>query len=174
MVAVRPTTVTPLHRWVRNGRVRHLLLGLGVAVVMLGIVGMHQLSVGHNIATGQAGLHRYAETVDQAGTAPHGHDAGPPAAMAHLGFHFEPSARAAAGTGAGVDEGCLTCDDHDLAAGSCLLALTLLVLGWLLLPPQLRLVPPFLRPRLAVTLVRPEYLRLVPALTLTELSLRRT
>ena len=73
-----------------------------------------------------------------------------------------------------VGDDCLTCGDHEMALGSCLLALTLLVLGWLLLPPRLRLVPPFLRPRLAIALVRPNYVRIVPALSLTELSLRRT
>lgn len=165
--------LTPLRRCLRNGLVRHLLLGLSVVVVMLGIVGMHQLSVGHDVATGQVSSHKHAETAGHAQTAPHAHDGDHLATMAHLDQQAEPAPGASAGAGL-AGEDCLTCGDHEMALGSCLLALTLLVLGWLLLPPRLRLLPPFLRPRVAAVLVRPAYLWLVPALTLTELSLRRT
>jgi hypothetical protein len=142
-------------------------------VVMLGIVGMHQLSVGHDLATGQASSHEHAETVGHAQNAPLAQDGEHLAAMAHLDHQAEPAPGANPGAGL-AGENCLTCGDHEMALESCLLALTLLVLGWLLLPPRLRLLPPFLRPRVAAVLVRPAYLRLVPALTLTELSLRRT
>ena len=43
----------PLRRRSPNGWVNRLLLG--VVVVMLGTVGMHQLLVGHHVGNGQAG-----------------------------------------------------------------------------------------------------------------------
>ena len=77
-------------------------------------------------------------------------------------------------TGGGPGDACPDCADHQMAFGSCLLALTLLVLSWSLIPPRVRHLPPFLLPRLAPTMVGPALGRLVPPLSLAELSLRRT
>jgi hypothetical protein len=140
---------------------------------MLGIVGMHQLSVGHDVATSQTGHHEHLETAGHVDAAPHSHDSGNvmTATLADLSLS---AGHAFGGGGGAVGDDCATCGDHEMALGSCLLALTLLVLSWLLLPPRLRHLPPFLQPRAAPALVRPAYVRLVPALSLTELSLRRT
>ena len=57
-MGVRLATPAPLRRLVHTNWLRHLLLGLSLVVVMLSIVGMHQLSVGHDVATGeQHGAH---------------------------------------------------------------------------------------------------------------------
>lgn len=149
----------PRHRWLR-----HLLLTTSLTVVVLSIVGMHQLSVGHDVATGPT-TSSHAESV-------HGAEPGAmlPTAMAeHTGDHFNP------GTPTGVPGGvCPDCADHQMALGSCLLALTLLVLSWLLAPPRACRVLPFLLPRLAPAVVVSTVARLVPSLSLAELSVLRT
>ena len=169
------TGTGPLLGFLRQARrswLRHLLLGLSLVVLTLGIVGMHQLSVGHDVATGQANRHAHTDTAASGPVeaAPHGHGTAE-GALADL--HLLAASAATGGVGAG-NEGCTTCDDHEMAFGSCLLALTLLVLSWFLRPPRLRHLPPFLLPRLAPAMIRPTLSRLVPSLSLTELSLRRT
>jgi hypothetical protein len=61
-----------------------------------------------------------------------------------------------------------------MALGSCLLALTLLVLSWLLVPPRPTHVLPSLLPRLTSAVAVSTVGRLVPPLSLAELSLLRT
>jgi hypothetical protein len=70
------------------------------------------------------------------------------------------------------DDGCPDCDEHSMALGACLLALTLLVLSWPLLLPRARPLPPMLRLRLAPAVVL--VARRIPALSLAELSILRT
>lgn len=149
------------HRWLR-----HLLLALTLAMVTLGVVGMHQLSVDHDVATGQSAVSSQAA----AGTHP-AQNAGAVAAMSHL-----PGLSPGQTSGAGDADGqaCPDCTDHQMALNACLLALTLLVLTWMLAPPRPRHRPPFQLSRLSVSAVRSVPGRLVPALSLTELSLRRT
>jgi hypothetical protein len=172
MQRTRPGPLLGFLRQARESWLRHLLLGLSLVVLTLGIVGMHQLSVGHDVATGQASGHAHAETAASGPVeaVPHGHG---PAEVALADSHLL-AASAATDVGGYGDEGCLTCDDHEMAFRSCLLALTLLVFSWLLRPPRLRHLPPFLLPRLAPAMIRLTLSRLVPSLSLTELSLRRT
>jgi len=145
---------------------RRALLVLSLVLVVLSVVGMHQLSVGHTIATTSSELSRPAgsgEHGDRHGQSPAGAVAGPADATA-----ASPALDAPVPANS-----CPDCD-HTSAFGSCLLALTLLVLGWLLRPPPQRSCPPFLLPRSTAALVANLRGRLVPPLTLTELSLRRT
>lgn len=173
-MGVRLATPAPLRRLARNSWLRHLLLGLSLVVVMLSIVGMHQLSVGHDVATGgQHGDHEHAAASAHLAPVAHSHGSDSVVAVAVAGVDLSAGNAMSGGAGLAAD-GCPTCGDHDMALGSCLLALTLLVLSWALLPPRLRQLPPFLRLHLPPALVRPGYLRMVPALSLTELSLRRT
>ena len=178
-MGVRLATPAPRRRPVRTSWLRHLLLGLSLVVVMLSIVGMHQLSVGHDVATGQHsvaaggqhGAHEHAAASNHLDPAAHSH--GSDSVVAVAGVDLSAGHAASGGAGLAADD-CPTCGDHDMALGSCLLALTLLVLSWALLPPRLRQLPPFLRLQLPLALVRPSYVRMVPALSLAELSLRRT
>ena len=150
----------------RRAWLRQLMLVISLVVLTLGVVGMHQLSVDHDVSTGQSVV------------------SGQPSSAAHSAYeagatatdHHRPQAGAEPATGAaGSDEqDCPSCAGHQMALSTCLLALTLLVLTWLLAPPRLRHLPPFLLPRLAYTSAVTALGRLVPSLTLTELSLRRT
>jgi len=74
--------------------------------------------------------------------------------------------------GSAGDDTCPGCGEHSMALGACLLALSLLVLSWLLPPPRGRLLPPMLRLRVVAAVVL--VLRRVPPLTLAELSILRT
>jgi hypothetical protein len=119
-----------------------------------------------DIATGPVSSGVHAEV------AHHGDSTGamlPAIAADHLADHTTVGM-----TGGGPVDACPDCADHQMAFGSCLLALTLLVLSWSLIPPRLRHLPPFLLPRLAPTMIGPAVVRLVPPLSLAELSVRRT
>ncbi len=142
-----------------------------MVVVSLSVVGMHQLSVGHEVTTGPTGPYAHAEAPPHSHSDVSGQDRAAPLVER---VDLAAGATTAAGSGGLAGDACPTCEDHQLAFGSCLLALTLLVLSWLLVPPRLRHLPPFLRPRLAAAMVAPMLGRLVPPLSLTELSLRRT
>lgn len=156
---------------IRISWLSHLLLGLSLMAIMLGIVGMHQLSVGHDMATGsQASYHEHAETAGPPHTAAHSH--GSDSVMSAAGLDLPASHAVSGGAGLAADD-CSACGHHDMALRSCLLALTLLVLSWLLLPPRQRQLPPFLRLRRAPAVIQPAWVRVVPSLSLTELSLRR-
>lgn len=166
-MTVSSATCTSLCRLFRQDWLRHLLLGLSVVTVLLSVVGMHQLSVGHSAVTNSS---NHADASELPPTASGGHDPHGTTATAHS---HSPTSHADSGPGVAGDE-CPTCENHEMALGACLMALTLLVLTWLLLPPRQRHLPPFLKPRRASAVIRLTYVRVVPALTLTELSLRRT
>jgi hypothetical protein len=157
-VSADGSSVRPHH-----GSLRHLLLTLSLVVVTLSVLGMHQLSVGHDLATGPVGRHADAEATS------HGGSAGVTMPLALDASAGQPSI-----DGRGAGAACPDCGDHQMTVESCLLALTLLVLSWMLGAPRLRHLPPFLLPRLTPTMVGPSVGRLVPPLSLTELSLRRT
>lgn len=153
-----------------------MLLAVSLVVVTLSVVGMHQLSVSHDIATGPAAATAHGESASQPGHTHangggHGEPGGETAPVAAVDH---PASHTAAGMVGGLGGACPDCADHQMAFGSCLLALTLLVLSWSLIPPRLRHLPPFLLPRLASTTVGSALGRLVPPLSLAELSVRRT
>lgn len=117
---------------------RDLLLAVSLVVVASSVIGMHQLSVGHEVVTGQTSRHALtgaAADVHHDSTAlplvEPDHSAEQPAAVI---------------TGGAVGDPCPDCGEHRAAFGSDLLALTLLVLSWLLAPPRVRHLPPFLLP----------------------------
>jgi hypothetical protein len=149
------------------GWLRHLLFALSLLVVALSVVGMHQLSVGHEVATSQTGHH--AHTGDGA------RDVHTDEMAVSVVEASEAAEHVSAAAGGGVaGDACPDCGEHQMLFGSCLLALSLLVLSWMLAPPRLRQLPPFLLPRLASARLGPVLGRVVPPLSLTELSLRRT
>lgn len=162
-----------VHR-THRGWLRHLLLALSLVVVTLSVVGMHQLSMGHDIATGPSSSHAHPDTTAHADSSALTSSLVTDTDMAgHSGGGHRSNALDPNGAG-GKGNACSSCDDHQMAFGSCLLALTLLVISWMLIPPRARHLPPFLLPRLVPAAVGPAVGRLVPALSLTELSLRRT
>lgn len=153
----------------------------------VGVIGMHQLSVGHAMTTGNPTAARTAAAHTHTASSAHA-DGGPVEHQGAASLKDEASATTGgtggthpiatpnlAGTG-GHDEsgGCAGCADHQLMLGTCLLALSLLVLSWTLTPPRPRDVPPFLLPTVAAATSAVLPGRWVPPLTLTELSLRRT
>lgn len=135
--------------------------------MVLGILGMHQLSTGHDMATGPT-VPAASATVPTVGSGEHGRAGAMPAVAGHPDGPVDGRT-----TDGGLGGACPGCADHQMALGSCLLALSLLVLTWLLVPPRPRHVPPFL-----VSLLAPKLSsvagRLVPPLSLAELSLLRT
>lgn len=158
------TAAARVRRRRHPGWLRRLLLASCLLVVALTVVGMHQLSVRHAVATGYAGGHAHDTAL--------GHDAGGPNPVSVAGA--ADAAVGPPGTLAGVGQDvCPGCGDHEMAFGSCLLALTLLVLAWTLVRPPRPLLPFLLPPPLSPR-TNPRAGRLVPALSLTEMSLRRT
>lgn len=169
----------------RGGWLHHPLLALALLVVALSVVGMHQLSLGHDFATPSAQSHQRATGHDptQAGSAAPGHNRNvAPQSNAETHSHATSlvvaDSRGASATAAlssdgtsSHDAGCPGCGQHTMAFSACLLALTLLVLSWLLAPPRVRLLPPMLPVR--VVAVAATVARRVPALSLAELSLLR-
>ena len=148
---------------------RHLLFAMSLVVVVLSIVGMHQLSLGHDVAVGPTPPVAHAPVAEAAARVLSDGEV-VPVAMAAL-----PSGHDASGMTDGAMGGaCPDCDHHQMALGSCLLALTLLVLGWLLAPPRPTHVLPFLLPTLVLRVAVSATGRLVPPLSLAELSLLRT
>ena len=152
-------------RLTRRLWLRRLLLAATLVVVVLGIVGMHQMAFGHDLAVGPtAASAAHGEHVEHTGPSEIG-----PMAAGHAGGHAD-----AGLPGTGASEVCPDCADHQMAFGSCLLALTLLVLSWLLAPPRATRVLPSLLARRALPLALSVVGRLVPPLSLAELSVRRT
>lgn len=150
----------------RRSLLRHLMLAISMVVLTLGVVGMHQLSADHDVLTGQPVVS------GQPGVAAHlDHEVSATATDHHRAPAEAEPVTNAAGSG---ESGCAGCAGHQMVVSTCLLALTLLVLTWLLAPPRLRHLPPFLLPRLSHISAGSTLGRLVPSLTLTELSLRRT
>ena len=154
----------------RGRLLRQLLFATSLVVVVLSIVGMHQLSLGHDVAVGSAPVaHAPVADAESAARVLSGGEV-VPVAMAAL-----PSGHDAMGmTGGAMGGACPDCDHHQMALGSCLLALTLLVLGWLLAPPRPTFVSPFLLPRLVLRVALSATSRRVPPLSLAELSVLRT
>ena len=187
-------------RWV--DWLRRVVLASALCVVVLGVVGMHQLSLGHDFATPAAAgghpergaghhdgvQHEVAQQMDGADRASRGpHEAVisvdsagaiayaiAPAAQnqTNAGQRVGGSAAASGGFPSAEGDACPGCGQHSMAFSACLLAMTLLVLSWLLTPPQIRNLPPRWRWQsvtVAVLVGRP-----LPAMSLTELSILRT
>lgn len=169
-----------------GGGLRHALLTLGLLVVSLSVVGMHQLSLGHDFAapstgTQQPAAQHHPEHTDQvegpvhARTAPHSPAGAHSVAIGITTADSPVSGVAAISISDGTssdDSGCRGCGQHTMAFSACLLALTLLVLAWMLVRPRVLQLPPRMLWRLTtvVTFVA----RRVPALSLVELSVLRT
>ncbi|HEX8509085.1 MAG TPA: hypothetical protein VF635_06260 [Propionibacteriaceae bacterium] len=168
--------------WLRRG-----LLAAALCVVVLGVVGMHQLSFGHSLATPPAAdshehgathphaVHNQAaeqtEGANPAGGVAHATAGGVQDKQANAGRRISERAATWGGSSSGGGDACPGCGQHSMAFSVCLLAFTLLVLTWLLTPPTARRPPPrWLRqpPTPAVPTSRP-----VPALSLAELSVLR-
>ena len=187
-------------RWV--DWLRRVVLASALCMVVLGVVGMHQLSLGHDFATpAAAGGHpergaghhngvrhdvaQLMEGADLGSRGPHEATTGADSAGAS-GYAIAPTthnqinastrvggpAAAWGGSPSAGDDACPSCGQHSMAFSTCLLAMTLLVLTWLLTPPQVRHLPPrwLWQPATVAVLVG----RPLPAMSLTELSILRT
>ena len=168
----------------RIGGWRRAFLAVGLFVVAFSIVGMHQLSLNHELAAPSSSIvsaaaatnvgHQHSSAHDH-DTAGHVTGAGS-ASLGDVEYSGQPGPRAVdppnGSFGDGHENNCPGCSSHSMAFGACLLAFTLLVLSWWLAPPRARLLPPRLlaRPLPLITPVR----RRVPPLSLTELSILRT
>lgn len=147
---------------------RRLTLALGALTVVAALVGMHQMSVDHSLVTARpaAATNRMAVDGGSLSSSASWWVQAVEAMHAHPTDASQPSAGEANGD---CDGGC----PHPGAMTACLLALTLAVVAWLLRPPVPRWVPPLRRSRM-LALADPPGRRWRPALSLTELSLRRT
>lgn len=157
--------------WVRGlflggGRLRGMLLAAVIGMVVLGVVGMHQLSSGHDLVTPSVGAHQHVSA--HPSTELHRTGLGHPLNAGTIVAGIQPQLS----QGGSLGDDCPGCGGHHLAFGACLLALTLLVLSWWLAPPRVRHVPPRMlwRPGTVVTLLG----RGLPALSLAQLCLLRT
>lgn len=148
---------------------RRVAVTIVLGVVALAVVGMHQLSFGHLLVT-PSDAHTHAAS-HRAAVAPHSHvqmasDANPTHGQA-TGSPYSLGAQQT------DDDACPGCGDHTMGLGACLLALTLLVLFWVLRLPTTRPLPPLRRWRPPAVPAASRHLR-VHALSLTELSILRT
>jgi hypothetical protein len=145
---------------------RRAVLVPALMVIVLSIVGMHQLSVNHAMVGAFAGSHH-----DHASAQPSRSDLSAKAMIGSV-VGSETSIGAMSAAVMPASDHCSGCSSQQMAFFTCLLALTLLVLAWSIPPPGLRLIAPNSR------LVRPRpgsHLgRRIPAMSLVELSLRRT
>lgn len=151
-VVVRGESVLRMLCW------RRTLLAAGILVVSLSLIGMHQLSINHALATAES---TSLTAVDTRATHHHVDR-----------VHQSESATPASVMDDAMAGDCAGCGRHAMLVTSCLLALTLLVLSRRLRPPNWRPVPVFLtRPPnpIVSSLGRPR-----PPLSLVELSVRRT
>ena len=154
-------------------RRRRTLVALVLGVVALAVVGMHQLSLGHSFVTPTEGVSYAAHAHGAAGP---GHGDLHPADLSHTAGHAAMGTAADMGATdrpAAPDDGCAGCSDHAMGLGTCLLALTLLVIAWWLrLPPPRALPPEHRRPvRVRPLAAAASHVR---ALSLAELSILRT
>ena len=140
-----------------------MLLIIIVAAIALGVVAMHQLSSHHTFTLPQQGSSaaHQAAAYHAMDTTRHDHSASQSEARPDV-----PGQNAAAGIA------CDECGQHALMV-SCLLALTLLVVGWLLQTPPWRVRPPHWIPRYPQR-VRTPILNQPRCLSLLELSISRT
>jgi hypothetical protein len=161
----------------RVGGWRQAFFAVSLFVVAFSIVGMHQLSLDHELAAptpptaSTAAAHQHSGPRDHVG-ADHVMGSESPS----LDQFFAPQVLMALDpadvSSGGHEKGCAGCGGHTMAFGACLLAFTLLVLSWWLAPPTVRLLPPRLLARPSA-LIPPGHRR-VPALSLAELSILRT
>lgn len=153
-----------LPRMLRAGGLRRALLATVLGVVVLSVMGMHQLSLDHDFVIPPPADHQHAD--DQLTTAV-GHELpGHAPVMDQNAMGMQPE-----GMGGSSDEGCPGCAGHGMAFSACLLALTLLILSWWLLPPRVRhLLPRMLRGPTNVAIHR---WRRVPAMSLAALCVLR-
>lgn len=172
---------------------RRVLLAVGVAVVAVCIVSMHQLSSDHTLATAGPVAHDHAGDM-RANTSRVLADFPPEQQTAprvdlmvtgliHSGTTTTSAVSALSGvravtaastrmTPAQEEGGCAACSSHVMLMASCLLALTLVVASWLLRLPAFRAMAwARMRPTPIVATGRT---RVRLPLTLVELSLRRT
>jgi hypothetical protein len=146
-------------------RWRQLLLLVGAITISLSVLAMHQLAVNHSFA-------RPATTEVHAT-----HDQGFGLGMQQEGFTGHPATHDSAPWLTVGDANANSCwpdcgAHHQVSVLSCLLALTLLILSWLLAPPRecRQTLSAALRPTAGV--VRSNNRR--ASLSLAELSVRRT
>lgn len=156
---------------------RRVVVGIALGVVALAVVGMHQLSLGHLFVTGAGSVddphaHSTSSYSALAASADSHSTAMTSAASMPMSAHAEVGA-VAAGMGSSVEDGCAGCGDHVMGPGTCLLALTLLVLFWFLRLPRPRSLPP-LRRRSGSSVVLPCRRPRIRALSFLELSILRT
>jgi hypothetical protein len=163
------TPVSDMRAKAHGAGCRRALVCVGVMVVALGVLGTHQLSWHYVFATAGASHPHYlmpADVTSHKGIAAQAALALPDTGETTILAQGSPLTAAIHGTCDGA------CENHQVVAGTCLLALTVLVIACLR-PPRMRtrrglsayrhvLMTPRLRAR------RPR------ALTLVELSVRRT
>lgn len=183
-------------RWIAP--LRHTLLAIGIAVVAVCVVSMHQLSSDHTLATGEGGSHAHGAALTstvherlQPRIDHPSHGVGgaavwtvlPGETMPASGVSLVSAGLMSAGiymvtaewgpiSPSGDGDGCAGCASHLLRMATCLMALTLVVGARLLRPPTVRLMAwAKARPMFGLVTGRA---RSRPALSLVELSLRRT
>jgi hypothetical protein len=135
-------------------------------MIILSIVGMHQLSVNHAMVGATASSHH-----DHASQQTFRSDL-PADPMLGTVIGAETAVAAMSAAVAPATDHCSDCSSHQMAFFTCLLALTLLVLAWSIAPPGLRLIAP--NSPLAQPRPGSHVIRRIPAMSLVELSLRRT
>lgn len=164
LLAALRSSAAPQPAWLRRA-----LLTLILGSIAFSVVGMHQLSLSHSFAiptvTGQH------EATADAGSGSSQHDTMAMGVSEPAGQFVEMPVMTPAGSWS-EDDACPGCGGHSMGFTACLLALTLLVLFWWLVPPRVRRLPP--RPVWRLAAVMAVLARRVPALSLTELSILRT
>lgn len=150
-----------------DGWLRGTLLAAAIGMVVLGVVGMHQLSSGHDFVTPSVGAYQHVSAHPSTELL-HRTELGQPANAGTIVDKIQPQLS----SGGSLGDDCPGCGGHSLALGACLLTLTLLVLTWWLAPPGVRHLPPQMlwRPSTVLTLLG----RRLPALSLAQLCLLRT
>lgn len=104
----------------------HLLLTVVVVAVVLSVLAMHELSFGHTVAQ--------PRSASQA-LSPHDHHRSTGVVQAEGLVSERPVSEEPSSVGPGTPGGCAGCQEHHLLMLGCLIALILLVTGWLLRSP---------------------------------------
>ena len=147
---------------------RQLLLWAGVLAVALSLLAMHQMSGTHIAADPKppTGVHLDAHSGPAVG---HVHTAARSGAADHTHLQIAGSVH----DPAPADDGCPGCGEHQAMAMTCLVALILLAVGWLLRGPVRW--PGLLARQLTRTVLTDRSTRWSrPPMTLMELSVSRT
>jgi hypothetical protein len=133
-----------------------------LTIILLSVVGMHQLSVNHAMvgATSES-HHDHVSAMTFRTDLP-----------AEVMIVAEAAIGAMSAAVVPATDQCSGCSSHQLAFSTCLLALTLLVLAWSIAPPGSRVIAP--PSRTAQPRPGSQLARRIPAMALVELSLRRT